>query len=54
VSLFRCVLSSGLVVFCHLRRTLRFPRTNSLMCSGMLLVSLVVFFLSDVNSHAAS
>ena len=48
------VLSSGLLVFCHLRRALRFSRTNSLMCSDILLVSWIVLFLSGVDSHAAS
>jgi len=54
VNLFRCVLSSGLLVFCHLRREMLFSRTNPLICSGMLLVSWIVSFLSGVDSHAAS
>jgi len=54
VSLFRCVLSSGLLVFCHLRRALRFSWTSSLMCSGILWVSWIVFFFSGVDNHAAS
>jgi len=50
VSLFRCVLSSGLLVFCHLRRALRFSWTSSLMCSGILWVSWIVFFFSGVDN----